>query len=393
MSSYVVMNGNMAAAVGASLCRPEVIAAYPITPQTPIVEYLTQFVADGRMNTTLSEVESEHSAMSVITGAVLAGGRVFTATSSQGLALMYEPYFRTPTLRLPVVMAIVNREMISPQTVWGGPQDSLTLRDAGWIQLYCEDNQEILDTIIQAYRIAENRQVLLPVNVCFDGFYLSHMAERVTVPEQTAVDRFLPAYTNTHLKLDPRDPISVDPLTPGPILIEYRQKHLAAMQGAISEINRVDADFGQVFGRSYGGTVDGYRLDDADYVIVTLGSMSGAAKEAADLARAAGLAAGVLRIRCLRPFPVEAVRERLAERKAVAVVDRSVSFGWNTGIVFQEVRSALYGLTVPLVPYIGGLGGEDLRVDMFRRVFADLKQAGAVEAAPSARWLLRGEQA
>jgi phenylglyoxylate dehydrogenase alpha subunit len=199
MSKVMVMNGNKAAAVGAMLSRPEVIAAYPITPQTPIVEFLTEFVANGELDSVISEVESEHSAMSVVTGASLAGSRVFTATSSQGLALMYEPYFRASTLRLPIVMAIVNREMISPQTVWGGPQDSLTLRDAGWIQIYVEDNQEILDMIIQAYKIAENNEVLLPVNICYDGFYLSHMTEKVIVPDQEDVDRFLSPYNPIHI--------------------------------------------------------------------------------------------------------------------------------------------------------------------------------------------------
>lgn len=183
MQNFDVINGNMAAAIGASLAKPDVIAAYPITPQTPVVEYLTKFVADGILESNLSEVESELSAMSVLTGASLAGARTFTATSSQGLSLMYEPYFRASTLRLPIVMAIVNREMISPQTVWGGPQDSITIRDAGWIQIYVEDNQEILDMIIQAYKISENNDVLLPINICYDGFYLSHMTEKAFIPE------------------------------------------------------------------------------------------------------------------------------------------------------------------------------------------------------------------
>ena len=188
-----VMNGNKAAAVGAMLAGPDIIAAYPITPQTPLVEYLTRFVADGELNSVMSEVESEHTAMSILTGASLAGSRTFTATSSQGLALMYEPYFRASTLRLPIVMGIVNREMISPQTLWGSPQDSLTLRDAGWLQIYVEDNQEILDMIIQAYKVAEDNRVLLPINICYDGFYLSHMTEKVNIPAKEQVNAFLPA--------------------------------------------------------------------------------------------------------------------------------------------------------------------------------------------------------
>ena len=240
MSRVRVMDGNMAAAYGAMLCKPTVLAAYPITPQTPLVEYLASFVTDGKLKAEMVEVESEHSALSVLHGACLAGGRVFTGTSSQGLALMYEPYIRTSTLRLPIVMAIANREMISPQTVWGGQQDAVTLRDAGWIQIYCENNQEIIDSIVMGYRIAEDKGVLLPLNVCYDGFYLSHMSEGVIVPPQRLVDGFLPPFTIDHIKLDPREPMSVDPLTPGDLLTEYRFKHVEAMERAKEVIDRVD---------------------------------------------------------------------------------------------------------------------------------------------------------
>jgi phenylglyoxylate dehydrogenase alpha subunit len=367
MSKVMVMNGNKAAAVGAMLSRPEVIAAYPITPQTPIVEFLTEFVANGELDSVISEVESEHSAMSVVTGASLAGSRVFTATSSQGLALMYEPYFRASTLRLPIVMAIVNREMISPQTVWGGPQDSLTLRDAGWIQIYVEDNQEILDMIIQAYKIAENNEVLLPVNICYDGFYLSHMTEKVIVPDQEDVDKFLPSYNPIHIKLDPDEPMAVDPLTHGHLLMEYREKHMAAQQNALEVIDGVDKEFKEIFGRSYGGVVEKYRLEDADAVLVTMGSMTGAARDAVDDVRERGRKIGLLKIRCLRPFPKKAVIESMTGKKGFGVVDRNVSFGWNTGIIYQEIKSALYesGGVIPSVPFVGGLGGEDIVKEHF----------------------------
>ena len=209
MQRLDVLNGNMAAALGAALAKPDVIAAYPITPQTPVVEYLTQFAADKKIDAAMSEVESELSAMSVVTGASLAGSRTFTATASQGLSLMYEPYFRASTLRLPIVMAIVNREMISPQSVWGGQQDSMSVRDAGWLQIYAEDNQEILDLVVQAFKIAEDKRVLLPINICYDGFYLSHMTERVMVPEQEKVDAFLGTYHPEHIILDPERPMAV----------------------------------------------------------------------------------------------------------------------------------------------------------------------------------------
>lgn len=392
MSRVEVMSGNQAAAWAAKLCRPEIIAAYPITPQTPIVEYLSQFVADGELDASLCEVESEHSALSVLQGAALAGCRTFTATSSQGLSLMYEPYFRTPTLRLPIVMVIVNREMISPQTVWGGPQDSLTVRDAGWVQLYVEDNQEILDTIIQAYRIAEDQQILLPVNVCYDGFYLSHMTERVEVPAQAQVDAYLPQrYRPEHIYLDPDRPLSVDPLTPGDMLTEYRRKHLDAMQRAVAAIEDADREFSRLFGRRWGGPLDTYRLDDAEYVLVTMGSMTGAAREAVDNARNRDLRVGLLKVRALRPFPAHQVAALLQGRERVGVVDRNVSFGWGTGILFQEVSSALYagGIRVPAVPFIGGLGGEDLTVSLMEQAIWDIAEvSGEAPASRPATWLV-----
>lgn len=389
---YDVMNGNNAAAVGAALCNPDVIAAYPITPQTPIVEYLTQFAADGKLDSKLSEVESELSAISVLTGASLAGSRVFTATSSQGLSLMYEPYFRVSTLRLPVVMAIVNREMISPQTVWGGPQDSLSVRDSGWLQIYVEDNQEILDTIIQAYKIAENEDVLLPINVAYDGFYLSHMTEKVFIPEQEKVNQFLPEYHPEHIKLDPENPMAVDPLTNGNLLMEYRHKHLKAQQNALSIIEDVDKEFEKTFGRSYGGLVEEYRSEDAEVVLITMGSMTGAGKEAVDIKREQGVKVGLLKIRVVRPFPAEKVLNVLKDKEAFGVVDRNVSFGWNTGIIYQEIRSALYDnqKQVPCIPFIGGLGGEDIRVRHMELVIDKiLETASKKEINKEPIWLTR----
>lgn len=366
MQSFDVVNGNKAAAIGAALAKPDVIAAYPITPQTPVVEYLTQFVADGLLESAMSEVESELTAMSVVTGASLAGGRTFTATSSQGLSLMYEPYFRASTLRLPIVMAIVNREMISPQTVWGGPQDSISVRDAGWLQIYVEDNQEILDMMIQAYKIAENKDVLLPINICYDGFYLSHMTEKVFIPEQEKVDAFLGRYKPDHIILDPERPMSVDPLTNGDLLMEYRYKHLQAQQNALRVIEETDKEFSELFGRSYGGLIEEYKMEDAEIAIITMGSMTGAAKEAVDLKRKDGVKVGLIKIRSLRPFPKERLIKALNKVRAFGVVDRNVSFGWNTGVVYQEVKSALYesDRIIPSVPFVGGLGGEDITIQM-----------------------------
>jgi pyruvate ferredoxin oxidoreductase alpha subunit/phenylglyoxylate dehydrogenase alpha subunit len=390
----MIIDGNHAAALGAMLARPDVVAAYPITPQTPLVQYLSQYVADGVLNSSVMEPESEHSVMSILTGASLAGARTFTATSSQGLSLMYEPYFRASTMRLPIVMDIANREMISPQSVWGGPQDSLTVRDAGWIQIYVEDNQEALDATFQAFSIAEHKDVLLPVNVCYDGFYLSHLTEAVSVPDSDEAFAMLTPYKPTHVILDPERPMAVDPLTPGKYLQYYRSLHMEAMQNAKKVILETDAEFEKHFGRGYGGLVDLYRTEDADYLLVTMGSMTGAARVAIDRAREKGRKAGLLKIRTLRPFPRDEVAAAVKGRKGIGVVDRNVSFGWNTGIVYQEVMAAVSGQDfTPSVPFVGGLGGEDLTVELMEdAIEAVVANAAVPKSVFSAHWLINEKE-
>lgn len=361
MGKIDVLNGNKAAAYGAKLARVELLAAYPITPQTPLVEYLATYVADGEIDADLVEVESDHSALSVLQGGVLAGARTFTGTSSQGLALMYEPYIRTSTMRMPIVMALVTREVISPQTVWGGQQDAVTVREAGWIQIWCETVQEILDTVVQAYKIAENKEVLIPVNVCYDGFSLSHMAERVELPDQELVDQFLPAPDISHLKLDPAKPMSVDPLTAGPMLTEFRHKQVTAMKRAEEVIEEVREEWAEKFGRDHGGMIDTYRMEDAEIAIVCLGSPAGTARVVIDQMREQGIKVGMLRIRVLRPFPVEAVKQILSKVKAIGVIDRNVSFAAGFGISYLEVKQAFGGEKMPpMLDFIGGLGGSDV---------------------------------
>lgn len=371
------ITGNSAAAYGAALSRPDVIAAYPITPQSSVVEALAGMVASGKLDSTVVQVESEHSAMSVVQGAAMAGGRVFTATSAQGLALMYEPYFRMSTLRMPMVMAIATREMTSPESIWSGQQDAISVRDAGWMQVYVENNQEILDMVIQGYKIAEHPDVLLPVNVCYDGFYLSHLDERVEIPAAADVDAFLPKYSSEHIRLDPSHPVAVDPMTPGDLMMEYRASHLKAMQNALPVIDAIDLDFEHHFGRSYGGAIDTYRCDDAELVLVTIGSATGTAREAIDLARAKGIKVGLLKVRFLRPFPAQKVRDVLKGRKGYAVVDRSVSFGWNTGVLFTEVKAAIseLGETTCNLPVIGGLGGADISLKHLLNCIDQLESA------------------
>lgn len=365
MEEIMVVDGNKAAAIGALLSRPMMIATYPITPQTPLVEYLSQFVADGLLDADLVEVESEHSALSVLQGASLSGGRVFTGTSGQGLAFMYEPYIRTAPLRLPIVMVIATRDGISPQCVWGGQQDAINVRDGGWIQIYVENNQEILDSIIMAYKIAEDPEVLLPVNICYDGFYLSHLTEAVNVPDQVIVDRFLPPYSPSHVRLDPEIPMSVDPLTSGLLFTRYRQGHLEAQEKAKEIIEKVDMEFHEYFGRSYGGLIETYKMEDAEISIVAMGSPCGTAKVTIDRVREKGFKVGLVKIRSLRPFPKERLFASLKGVKAIGVIDKNVCFGWNSGVLYVEINAVLKGLDIPVLDFIGGLGGSDITIENF----------------------------
>lgn len=396
MPKTIVCDGNEAAAWGVARSRPDMVAVYPITPQSSLAEYISQFVADGIIQADLMDVEGEHSVLSVLQGACLAGARTFTATCGQGLAFMFEPYFRTPPLRLPIVMSIVTRDGITPQCVWGGQQDSMTVREVGWIEMYCENVQEVMDTVIMAYRIAENRDVMLPVNVCHDGNYLSYGVGKAEVPDQEDVDAFLgEKNTNWHAALDPERPMGVDPLTGGAggagpsMFVRYRKGLCNGMQNALRVIQDVHGEWGERFGRSYAPLVEEYRLEDAQYAIVTIGSMSGAGKDAVDAAREAGQKVGLIKIKTFRPFPLQAILDAVSKVKALGVVDRSVSFGWNKGPVYQEVLSALYHLKerIPAVSFIGGLAGADITVDHFRRVIDMTGQTIGKTAGGATIWL------
>ena len=377
MTKKIVCDGNEAAAWGVSKARPDMVAVYPITPQSSLAEYISQFVADGTIDADLMDVEGEHSVLSVLQGACLAGARTFTATCGQGLAFMFEPYFRTPPLRLPIVMSIVTRDGISPQCVWGGHQDAMTVKEVGWIQMYCETNQEILDTIIMAYKIAENPDVMLPTNVCHDGNYQSYGVEQVELPDQDIVDAYLGAKdTNWHVALDPERPMGVDPLTGGSggigpsLFVRYRKGTCKGMQNALRVITEAHEQWAQKIGRKYAALVEEYRLDDADYAIVTIGGMTGAAKDAVDEARDAGKKVGLIKIKTFRPFPLEAMLKAISKVKAVGVIDRSVNFGWDTGPVYQETLAAMYHMKerIPALSFIGGLAGADITETDFARV-------------------------
>jgi pyruvate ferredoxin oxidoreductase alpha subunit/phenylglyoxylate dehydrogenase alpha subunit len=389
MGKIIAMTGNTAAYTGAALCRPDLIAAYPITPQSSVVEGLAGMVYNGKLDSSFVQVESEHSAMSVAQGAAAAGGRVFTATSAQGLALMYEPYFRMSTLRIPMVMAIATREMTSPETIWSGQQDAMSVREAGWIQMYCESNQEILDMIIQGYMISEDKRVHIPVNICYDGFYSSHLIEGLEVPTQAEVDEFLPKHDD-YAYLDPGHPQALDPLTPGELMMNYRKNHLEAMKTALEVIDHVDAKFAAKFGRSYGGLIEEYRTEDADVVLVTVGGMSGTGKDAVDAARENGVMAGLIKLRFVRPFPAARVAKALAGKKAFAVVDRSVSFGWNCGPMYVETKAAVSDADEKQASFsaIGGLGGADLSYEHMLRCIEKLEAIKNEPGEKETLWLM-----
>ncbi|MDH5186517.1 MAG: pyruvate ferredoxin oxidoreductase [candidate division WOR-3 bacterium] len=354
-----VITGNHAVSYGAQLARSQVIAAYPITPQTQIVELLSEFCASGKLNAKFIKVESEHSAMSACIAAAATGARTFTATSSQGLALMHEMLHWAAGARLPVVLANVNRAMGPGWSVWTDQNDSLSQRDLGWLQFYCESNQEVMDTVIQAFKIGE--KVLLPVMVILDAFVLSHTSEPVDIPDQELVDRFLPLPpVNLPYKLDVEDPHAFGALTSPDHYYEIRFKIQKAQDEAVQVAKEVDEEFKNILGRGY-GIVEPYRCDDAKLILVTSGTITGTARIVVDSERVKGRKVGLLKIRMFRPTPIKELREILPRAQKVVVIDRNISFG-HSGVFCQEIKSALYGLPVQptIFGFIIGIGGRDV---------------------------------
>ena len=371
-----VIECSQAIAKAVKLCKPGVIAAYPITPQTHIVERLADFVADGLLNAEYINVESEHSAMSACIGAQASGVRTFTATNSQGLALMSEMLFITSGLRLPVVMAITNRAMSAPINIWGDHSDSIAQRDSGWIQLYCESSQEAYDTIIQAYRISE--KVLLPSMVCVDGFTLSHVWEPVELLNQKEADSFLPKY-NPKYKLDPSKPITMGPIVmPESYMFFKKQQHDAAMK-AINVIKNTNAQFAKKFGRSYGdGLIETYKLEGANKAIVAMGSVCGTMRTVIDSLRKKGQKIGMLKIKCFRPFPTDDLIRICKNLRGLAVIDRDISIG-NAGALFTEIKAALRNQQFKINNFIAGLGGRDITPDMLIKALSRIGQHREVD--------------
>jgi pyruvate ferredoxin oxidoreductase alpha subunit len=381
------LNGDEAVALAVKQADVDVVAAYPITPQTIIVEKFSEYVANGEVQTEYVCTESEHSAMAACLAASATGARVFTATASAGLALMHEMLFVTSGCRAPVIMAVANRALSAPINIHGDHSDALAERDSGWIQIYAENTQEVYDSVLQAFRIGEHLDVQLPVMVGLDGFTLSHTLENVLVLSDEVAKGFVKnrqfPVVLTHegktvpFRLDPEMPVTMGPLALPNYYFEFKRQQEEAMKNAFKIIQMIHNEYAQLTGRSYGdGLLESYKLDDADVAVICLGSTAGTVKAVVDDLREKGVKAGLLRIRTFRPFPAEAIVEALAKVEAVAVMDKSMSFGGVGGALFHEVRHALYDSTnrPSVVDYIYGLGGRDTSPTQIRQVFEDLQK-------------------
>lgn len=368
MGTKAFLSANEAAAHGVRLARPAVISAYPITPQTTLVEKLADFVAEGELESRYMMVESEHSAMASALGVSMMGGRVFTASSSQGLLYMCEMLSYVSGARHPVVMADANRATATPWNIFGDHRDAMAMRDCGFVQLYVESGQEALDTMIQAYRLAEDPDIMLPVMVNLDGFTLTHTYDLVDIPDQSEVDKYLPPFETSN-KFDMNAPVTLCG-TIGPLYhTEGRIQQCQAFERAKKKIEEVDAQYGRMFGRSYHGMYEEYKCEDAELVIVAAGSCAGTARVVVDELRAEGRKAGLIKLRSFRPFPKEFFASIAGRSKALGVIDKSVSFGYD-GTIYGDVKSSMYANNATkLANFICGLGGRDVSKDMIREMF------------------------
>jgi pyruvate/2-oxoacid:ferredoxin oxidoreductase alpha subunit len=361
-----VLEGSHAVAEAVRLARAQVISAYPITPQTHIVEQLSEYCANGTLDARFLRVESEHSAMAALIGAASSGVRTFTATSSQGLALMHELLHWASGARLPIVMAQVNRAMAPGWNIWADQTDSLAQRDTGWIQFYCENGQEVLDTTLQAFRLAE--WVNLPVMVNLDAFFLSHTYEPVDVPEQKSVDRFLPPY-KPRFQLDLANPCAFNQLAPPNIYMEMRHSIQMAMEEAFTFFEQMEEEFESILGRRH-GAVEAIQCDDAEVILITSGTVTSTSRQVVAGLREKGEKVGLLKIKLFRPFPVNMLRELTKSASKVAVIDRNFSFG-ASGIFAQEVKAALCNFPghPPVYGYVAGLGGRDITTEVIEDIY------------------------
>lgn len=395
MSIRERLSGNEATAIAMKQINPDVVAAFPITPSTEIPQYFSTFVANGEVDTEFVAVESEHSAMAATIGASAAGARAMTATSANGLSLMWEMIYIASSLRLPIVMALVNRAVSGPLNIHNDHSDAMGVRDAGWIMLFSENNQEAYDNMLMAHRIAEHKDVQLPVMICQDGFITSHSIENIELENDEDVKKFVGEYKPEHYLLNADEPIAVGPLDLQAYLFEHKVQQADAMRRAKNVIKEVAEDFEKWTGRKY-GFFEEYKLDDAEIAIVCMNSTAGTTKAVVDSLREKGVKAGLLKVRMFRPFPAEEIAEALSHLKAVAILDKADSLNAVGGALFEDVTSAMYvnGKNVPMVNYVYGIGGRDTTEKQLASVFNDLGeivQTGKVENPYRYLGLRKGE--
>ncbi len=375
MSIRERLSGNEAAATAMKQINPDVVAAFPITPSTEIPQYFSTFVDNGLVDTEFVAVESEHSAMSACIGAEAAGARAMTATSANGLSLMWEMIYIASSLRLPIVMSLVNRAVSGPLNIHNDHSDAMGVRDAGWIMLFSENNQEAYDNLLMAHKIAENKNVMLPLMVCQDGFITSHSIENIELVEDDKVKEFVGTYKPEHYLLNKNEPIAVGPLDLQAYLFEHKAQQAEAMKNAKQVILDVAKDFEKMTGRKY-SLFEEYKLDDAEIAIVCMNSTAGTTKFVVDKLREQGVKAGLLKLRVFRPFPVEEIAKALSHLKAIAVLDKADSLNAAGGALFEDVTSAMYvnNIHVPAVNYVYGIGGRDTKADDIESVYTDLSE-------------------
>ncbi len=363
-----VIEGSHAIAEAVKLCEPGVVAAYPITPQTHIIERISEMVADGEFKTKFSRAESEHSALSICLGAQAAGVRTFTASASQGIALMHEVLYNVSGMRLPVVMAVANRSLSSPLNIWCDWSDTFAERDSGWIQLYCESSQEAFDTVIQAYKIAENEKVSLPVMICIDGFILSHVYEPVDIPDKKLVKKFLPDYPGRKMDFD--KPVTQGAWAGPEHFYEFKRAQHETIRNSKDVIRKVNYEFKEMFGRGYGsGLVETYNMESADYAIITMGSLSGTIRQVIKDKKIKNM--GLVKIKSFRPLPMGEIKRVLRDVKSIGVLEKNVSPGLG-GALCYEIRGLTRKRSVST--FVGGLGGKDVKIEDIMRIFDDIKE-------------------
>ena len=369
------LSGNEAAAIAMKQINPDVVAAFPITPSTEIPQYFSTFVSNGTVDTEFVAVESEHSAMSACVGAEAAGARAMTATSANGLSYMWEMIYIASSLRLPIVMSLVNRAVSGPLNIHNDHSDAMGVRDAGWIMLFSENNQEAYDNLIMAHRIAENKDVLLPLMVCQDGFITSHSIENIELIEDDKVKEFVGTYKPEHYLLNDKEPIAVGPLDVQSYLFEHKYQQAEAMRNAKKVILEVAKDFEKMTGRKY-SFFEEYRMEDAEIAVVCMNSTAGTTKTVVDELREKGIKAGMIKVRVFRPFPAEEIAEALGNLKAVAIMDKADSLNAMGGALYEDVISSMYTAKkqVPAVSYVYGIGGRDTTSNNIHEVFDYLTQ-------------------